>query len=93
MPVHLHDTTRLSPEVLDFYRGDGPMTSDPGHAALIDALPDDIASLARVMHGLLLHQHIAPASARSSPASASPSLTSARCDKCSMPCWPMTIVR
>lgn len=61
MPVHLHDTTRLSPEVLDFYRGDGPMTSDPGHAALIEALPDDIASLARVMHGLLLHQHIAPA--------------------------------
>jgi hypothetical protein len=37
------------------------MTSDPGHAALIAALPDDIASLTRVMHGLLLHQHIAPA--------------------------------
>jgi hypothetical protein len=31
------------------------------HAALFDALPDDVASLARVVPGLLLHQHIGPA--------------------------------
>jgi hypothetical protein len=37
------------------------MTSDATHAALFEVLPDDIAALARVMHGLLLHQHIAPA--------------------------------
>jgi hypothetical protein len=37
------------------------MTADPAHAAVYKALPDDIASLTRVMHGLLLHQHIAPA--------------------------------
>jgi hypothetical protein len=57
-------TTRAaqpSQAVLDFYRGDGAMTSDPAHAALYDALPDDIERLTQVMHGLLLHQHIAPA--------------------------------
>jgi len=59
MAAHTHETA--PPAVLDFYRGDGPMTSDSSHAALYRALPDDIPSLARVMHGLLLHQHIAPA--------------------------------
>src|SRR5262249_3020708 len=61
MQAHKHNTMQPSPDVLAFYRGDGPMTSDPAHAALYKALPDDIASLTRVMHGLLLHQHIAPA--------------------------------
>jgi hypothetical protein len=31
------------------------------HEALFDALPDDVASLARVVPGLMLHQHIGPA--------------------------------
>lgn len=33
----------------------------PEHEALFDALPGDVASLARAVSGLLLHQHIAPA--------------------------------
>jgi hypothetical protein len=61
MPETTHDAKQPSPETLAFYRGDGPMTADPAHAELYKALPDDIASLTRVMHGLLLHQHIAPA--------------------------------
>jgi Transglutaminase-like superfamily len=61
MPASVSDATRPSPEILAFYLGDGPMTSDATHAALFAALPDDIASLTRVMHGLLLHQHVAPA--------------------------------
>jgi hypothetical protein len=36
--------------------------SDPGrHAALLDGLPRDVGALARVVQGLLIHQHIAPA--------------------------------
>ena len=61
MPANQHNTTQPSPDVLNFYRDNGPMTADATHAALYGALPDDIPSLARVMHGLLLHQHIAPA--------------------------------
>ena len=44
-------------EILAFYRR--PVAGR--HAALFDALPDDVASLARVVPGLLLHQHIGPA--------------------------------
>lgn len=44
-------------EILAFYTR--PVTSR--HAALFDALPDDVASLARVVPGLMLHQHIGPA--------------------------------
>jgi hypothetical protein len=33
----------------------------PRHAALFDALPGDVASLAKIVPGLLLHQHIGPA--------------------------------
>jgi transglutaminase superfamily protein len=36
--------------------------SDPGHhAALFDGLPHNAGALARVVQGLLIHQHIAPA--------------------------------
>jgi Transglutaminase-like superfamily len=61
MPASAPDTTRPSAEILAFYRDEGPMTSDSTHAALFAVLPDDIAALTHVMHGLLLHQHIAPA--------------------------------
>lgn len=61
MPTQTHDAAGPSQDILDFYRGDGPMTSDPAHGELYKPLPDDIAGLTRVMHGLLLHQHIAPA--------------------------------
>ena len=50
-----------SQTVLDFYSRPGPMT-DPGeHAALFDALPGDIGELAKVVQGLLLHEHWAGA--------------------------------
>ena len=36
--------------------------SDPGrHAALFDGLPRDPGALAKIVQGLLIHQHIAPA--------------------------------
>ena len=36
--------------------------SDPGrHAALFDGLPRDAGALARIVQGLLIHQHVAPA--------------------------------
>jgi hypothetical protein len=36
--------------------------SDPGrHAALFDGLPCDVRALAKIVQGLLIHQHIAPA--------------------------------
>ena len=41
MPAPTRDAP--SPDILDFYRGDGPMTLDPAHAELYQALPDDIA--------------------------------------------------
>ena len=44
-------------EILAFYTR---LVKSP-HAALFDALPDDVASLARVVPGLMLHQHIGPA--------------------------------
>jgi hypothetical protein len=44
-------------EIFAFYSR--PVTSR--YAALFDALPDDVASLARVVPGLLLHQHVGPA--------------------------------
>ena len=61
MPASLHNVSQPSSDILDFYRGAGPMTADPAHAELYKALPDDISGLTHVMHGLLLHQHIAPA--------------------------------
>jgi hypothetical protein len=48
-------------DVLDYYRRPAAMTDISRHAALLEALPDDIAGLAGVLHGLLIHEHIAPA--------------------------------
>jgi hypothetical protein len=44
-------------DILAFYSR--PVAGE--RAALFDALPDDVASLARVVPGLMLHQHIGPA--------------------------------
>jgi hypothetical protein len=44
-------------DILAFYSR--PMARE--RAALFDTLPDDVASLARVVPGLMLHQHIGPA--------------------------------
>jgi Transglutaminase-like superfamily len=48
---------------MNFDRYSRPIAmSDPGrHAALFKGLPRDASALAKVVHGLLIHQHIAPA--------------------------------
>ncbi|HEX6339574.1 transglutaminase domain-containing protein [Umezawaea sp.] len=38
----------------------GPMTSAGAHAGLLARLPHDVAGLAAVGHGLLIHEHLAP---------------------------------
>jgi hypothetical protein len=48
-------------EMLRFYRTPGAMADAGAHAALFNALPDDVRSIAKAVAGLLLHQHIAPA--------------------------------
>ncbi|HTN90808.1 MAG TPA: transglutaminase-like domain-containing protein [Sorangium sp.] len=49
-------------EILDFYARPAAMTSGGAHAPrLFDELPSDVASLVRVVQGLLLHQHWAGA--------------------------------
>ena len=47
--------------ILDFYAQPGVMTSAGGYAPLFDALPRDMAGLVRIVQGLLLHEHSAPA--------------------------------
>jgi hypothetical protein len=47
--------------ILDFYTCPAAMTSGCGHAPMFDELPRDVAALARVAQGLLLHEHWAPA--------------------------------
>ena len=47
---------------IDTYRTPVAM-SDAGHQArLFDGLPHDVGGLAQVVQGLLVHEHIAPAS-------------------------------
>lgn len=53
-----HVTAR---EILDFYTRPAMMTSVGDHASPFDALPRDVAALARVVQGLLLHEHWADA--------------------------------
>lgn len=48
-------------EITEFYLRSAAMDAAGTHAAPFDALPDDVESLARIVPGLLLHQHIAPA--------------------------------
>lgn len=48
-------------EILDFYRRPAAMTSGGAHAPRFDELPGDVASLVRVVQGLLLHLHWAQA--------------------------------
>ena len=45
---------------LDFYRHDGAMAAPGKYQNLFDALPDDVAGLARIVPGLMLHQHLSP---------------------------------
>ena len=48
-------------EILAFYRTPGAMADAGAHRALFESLPHDVASIAKGVSGLLLHQHIAPA--------------------------------
>src|SRR6266481_4246118 len=47
--------------MLDFYRRHATMTSGGEHAPMLDAVPRDLAGMTRVVQGLLLHEHWAPA--------------------------------
>jgi hypothetical protein len=46
---------------LPFYTAPGAMTSAGRYASLLEPLPRDVAALAAVAHGLVVHEHIAPA--------------------------------
>ncbi|XXY46011.1 transglutaminase domain-containing protein [Sorangium sp. So ce269] len=48
-------------EIREFYARPAAMTSGGAHAPRFDELPRDVASLVRVVQGLLLHQHWAQA--------------------------------
>src|SRR5205809_6535377 len=47
--------------MLDFYRRPATMTSGGEYARTLDAVPRDLAGMTRVVQGLLLHEHWAPA--------------------------------
>ncbi|AUX42768.1 hypothetical protein SOCE26_042020 [Sorangium cellulosum] len=44
-------------QILDFYRRPAAMTSAGEHARALEDLPRDVAALARIVQGVLLHQH------------------------------------
>ncbi len=48
-----------TPPTLPYYSQPGPMTSPGRHAELLSDLPGDIAGLAAVLHGLIIHEHLA----------------------------------
>lgn len=48
-----------SPPTLPYYAKPGPMTTPGRHAALLHDLPADVAGLAEVLHGLIIHEHLA----------------------------------
>ena len=48
-------------QILEYYRQPSAMAEAGKHAALFDALPEEVGSIAKAIPGLLLHQHIAPA--------------------------------
>lgn len=51
----------MTAEILDYYRHPGPMTSAGRHADVLQSHPGDIEDLAKVVQGVLLHEHWAPA--------------------------------
>ena len=53
--------TASQSQILDFYRQTDAMGSAGAHAAQFETLPHDVPALARVLQGILIHQHIAPA--------------------------------
>ena len=49
------------PPTLSFYSQPGMMTEPGGHASLFEDLPGDLAALAAVAQGLIIHEHLASA--------------------------------
>jgi hypothetical protein len=47
-------------QILDFYTRPAGMASAGKYAPMLDELPRDVAALARIVQGLLLHEHAAP---------------------------------
>jgi hypothetical protein len=50
---------RTIQSILDYYTEPGPMTSAGACASRLEGLPRDVAGLARVAQGVLIHEHIA----------------------------------
>src|SRR6516165_3453309 len=46
-----------APALLDFYATSGRMTCGGARAALLEALPRDVASLMRIVQGLVIHEY------------------------------------
>jgi transglutaminase-like putative cysteine protease len=46
--------------ILDFYLRPAAMTAAYGYVPMFDELPCNVAALARIVQGLLLHEHAAP---------------------------------
>lgn len=63
--VAIHSTLTLTPmthdELLAYYTAPGPFTSVGAFADQIDALPAEAGAIARFVHGLLIHEALAPA--------------------------------
>lgn len=52
---------QIAQQTQDFYERPAVMTSAGRHAELFDGLPADVAGLATIAQGILVHEHIAPA--------------------------------
>ena len=51
----------LDPSILETWRHPVAMSDAGARASLFDGLPDDVGGLAKVVQGVLMHEHIAPA--------------------------------
>jgi Transglutaminase-like superfamily len=53
--------TSNEPQTLGYYTEPGVMTSPGRYGSLLDDLPRDVGGLAAVLHGLIIHEHLAHA--------------------------------
>ncbi|TDQ16199.1 hypothetical protein DEV91_13330 [Phyllobacterium brassicacearum] len=59
LSAHRENGRGASQRVLDHYASHSPFSTPGRHAALLDALPFDPASVARTVQGLLIYEHVA----------------------------------